>query len=236
MSSELAILLPAAATLGLVHTLLGPDHYLPFVALGRSRRWSLRKTLWVTLGCGAGHVAGSVVLGLAGIALGWSLFRLEDLEAVRGDLAAWLLLGFGVAYTAWGIRAALRRRPHSHWHRHADGTAHRHPHVHTAAHAHPHDAPGRRGLAPWSLFIVFVLGPCEPLIPMLLYPASQGGWQSVALVAVVFGVTTLAAMTAVVAALSLGLGRARGATLERWAHAAAGATIVACALAIQAGL
>lgn len=189
------------------------------------------------MGCGAGHVLGSVVLGLAGIGLGWSLLRLEGLEALRGDLAAWLLLGFGIAYTAWGVRSALRRKPHSHWHRHADGTTHSHTHTHTAGHAHPHDARGGSGVAPWTLFIVFILGPCEPLIPMLLYPASRANWQSVALVALVFGLSTLATMAAAVLALVKGLERvpmARG--LERWGHAAAGTTIVACGLAIHLGL
>jgi len=33
MSHDLAILTITAASLGLVHTLLGPDHYLPFVVL-----------------------------------------------------------------------------------------------------------------------------------------------------------------------------------------------------------
>ena len=53
-----------AATIGFVHTVTGPDHYLPFVVIGRARNWRLKRTLGVTVLCGIGHVLGSVALGL----------------------------------------------------------------------------------------------------------------------------------------------------------------------------
>jgi len=31
MMNEMSVLLMSAATLGVIHTLLGPDHYLPFI-------------------------------------------------------------------------------------------------------------------------------------------------------------------------------------------------------------
>ena len=46
--------------------------------------------------CGLGHLAGSVVLGLVGISLGAGLASLEWLEGIRGNLAAWLMIGFGL--------------------------------------------------------------------------------------------------------------------------------------------
>ena len=52
-----------AAGLGVLHTVTGPDHYIPFIAMSRVGRWSVAKTLMVTLLCGLGHVAGSVLLG-----------------------------------------------------------------------------------------------------------------------------------------------------------------------------
>ena len=141
--------------------------------MARARDWSLAKTLRITLLCGLGHIGGSVVLGVIGIVAGLQLASLEWLEGVRGSLAAWLLVAFGLVYTAWGLRQALRNRPHSHWHSH-DGTVHRHEHRHHAAHAHVHERPEARGsLAPWVIFVVLVLGPCEPLIPLLMYPAAR---------------------------------------------------------------
>ena len=45
MESDLGILALTAATIGFVHTITGPDHYLPFIVIGRARRWSLARTL-----------------------------------------------------------------------------------------------------------------------------------------------------------------------------------------------
>ena len=37
------ILSLSAAGIAILHTALGPDHYLPFAALGTARRWSLAR-------------------------------------------------------------------------------------------------------------------------------------------------------------------------------------------------
>ncbi len=221
-------LVAAAIGVAVVHTALGPDHYLPFVMLARARRWSLPRTLLITLMCGIAHVVSSVVLGGVGVAAGVAIGHLEIVEGTRGDLAAWALVAFGVAYAAWGIRVALRTQkglePHTHGghvHLHAHGD-----HVHT----HP-DEPGRTTTF-WALFIVFVLGPCEPLIPLFMVPASRGAWSTAAAVALVFGAVTVAAMLVIVALGWAGVSRLRLGALERWAHALAGGTLVLAGLAV----
>ncbi len=236
MERELGLLLATAASLGLIHALAGPDHYLPFIALGKANGWPLVRTVRVTLLCGLGHVLASLLVGGLGIALGWSLGGIEVLQAVRGDLAAWLLVGLGLAYTAWGIRRAARDRPHRHWHAHADGVVHAHTHTHRGAHAHPHGAGAAGRVTPWVLFVALVLGPCETLIPLLMVPAARGSWSGVGLVAAVFGVATLAAMVAAVVAGSLGLARFDFQPAVRHAHALAGLTVTACGVAIWLGL
>jgi len=242
MNGDQAALALSALGIGAVHTLLGPDHFLPFIALARSRNWSNRRALAVTLVCGLGHVAGSILLGALGLALGWALADLTKWESARGLLAGWLLLAFGLAYFSWGVRRALRQRPHSHPHAHADGTIHSHDHRHLADHAHPHLAlPGATprlfgATTAWTLFIVFVLGPCEPLIPLLMVPSASGDSTTVVLVVALFAFGTLATMCLIVL-----LGRRSLAVLpagrwQRWGHAAAGLVLVICALAIQFGL
>lgn len=235
MNNELLILLGTAATIGLVHTLLGPDHYLPFVALSRSRRWSMRKTLGVTALCGLGHVLGSIVLGAVGIAAGVTLNKLNLIESTRGEMAAWLLIAFGLVYGTWGLVRAARNKPHTHDHFHKDGTRHVHEHSHHQDHAHPHEQTGR-SLTGWALFVFFVLGPCEPLIPLLMFPAATLGRGSVALVALVFGLVTVATMMVVVAIAAHGLRLVSAAGVERYSHAIAGAVITVCGVAIQLGL
>ena len=113
MPTDIGSLSIAAVTIGFVHCVGGPDHYVPFVAMSRVGLWSLRKTILITLLCGIGHVAGSALIGFIGIALGLIVFQLDGLtaaESARGELAAWLLFGFGLVYCVWGIAYALRRR------------------------------------------------------------------------------------------------------------------------------
>ncbi len=232
----LAYLLGLAATIGAVHTIMGPDHYVPFLAMARAGAWSLRKTIAVTVVCGVGHVLGSVLLGALGIGFGWALGGLDAFESARSSVAGWLLLGFGLAYTAWGVRRAIRNRPHSHLHVHGDGPAHIHSHTHAREHAHVHAAEsGRSVMTAWALFAVFVFGPCEPLVPMLMYPAAEHSWWGICWVAAVFAAATVGAMTALVAAGYLGLAKIVLPGLERYSHAAAGLALTMCGLAIKLG-
>lgn len=233
MDNGLVLLLGTAATIGTIHTILGPDHYLPFAAIAKARSWNNRKMLTITVLCGVGHVLGSVGLGILGIALGWALGSMESIESVRGDWAAWALIGFGLAYGVWGIRQGMRRKAHSHMHVHADGIAHIHSHAHVTEHSHVHDVAEEASITPWMMFIVFVLGPCEPLIPILMVPASQHSWGGVALVSGVFAAATIATMTVMVFAVATGLSFMRVSSLERWAHALAGFSLFACGGAIK---
>lgn len=225
MSTEVVVLLGTAATIGFVHTLIGPDHYLPFIVLSKARSWSTKKTVLITFLCGLGHVLSSIVLGFAGIAVGIAVSRLEIVESLRGEIASWVLIGFGVMYTAWGIRSAVRNRPHTHFHAHEKGEGHTHEHGHVGEHGHVHDTKARR-LTPWALFIIFVLGPCEPLIPLLMYPAATGSILDVMVVASVFGVVTIGTMLGVVLVLRSGLARLPLGPIERYAHALAGLAIL----------
>lgn len=232
MTSEIIVLSLSAAAIAFIHTILGPDHYLPFVAMAKARGWNMRKTLRVTLACGVGHLAGSVLLGVLGIFLGLQLSSLEWLEGLRSNLAAWLLIGFGLAYTAWGLRQAYRNRPHTHWHHH-DGLTHVHVHSHHEEHAHLHETRGStRSLAPWVIFVIFVLGPCEPLIPLLMYPAARESVVGVMMVTGVFGLVTVLTMLIAVAIAVKGLQSVKLKRFERYGHAVAGGTILVCGLAV----
>ncbi len=127
ISSELEILSLAAIAVACLHTVTGPDHYLPFIALSKARGWSFSKTLWWTILCGCGHVWSSVLLGLGGAAIGWSLSKIKWLETVRGGLAGWALLVFGLAYSIWGF---IKARPHKHFDIYDDGKIYVYEHKH----------------------------------------------------------------------------------------------------------
>jgi ABC-type nickel/cobalt efflux system permease component RcnA len=227
---DIQILVWTAISIGFIHTIIGPDHYLPFIMIGKARKWSLSKILWITVLCGIGHVLGSVILGVVGVVLGISVGIIENVESVRGDLASWLLIGFGIAYAAWGFRIGLRAREHTHEHYH-EGQDHQHSHHHLGSHAHIHGNP--KSVTPWALFIIFVLGPCEPLIPILMYPAAQGNWSDLLWVTLAFGLTTIITMTSVVIIISKGLININLGFLDKYTHAIAGLIIALAGLSIK---
>jgi sulfite exporter TauE/SafE len=233
MSSEILVIAGTAATIGFVHTVLGPDHYLPFIVISRARSWPLPKTLFISFLCGLGHVLSSVVLGLAGIALGVAVLRLERVESIRGGAAAWLLIGLGFAYFIWGMHRAIKNKPHKHLHFHADGEEHEHLHIHEAEHTHLHEEKKKTNLTPWILFIIFVFGPCEPLIPLVMYPAAKHNLSGVILVSTTFGLATILTMLTIIAVSSWGVSFIRLGRLERYVHALAGAMIFISGLSVR---
>ena len=228
MTDNLTTLTLTAASLAFVHTLLGPDHYLPFIVMARARKWTIYKTSWVTILSGAGHVISSILLGAIGIGVGIALNKLEFLEGVRGDLAAWLFVSFGLGYMVWGLYRAVKNKPHKHIHHHANGTMHLHEHTHMEEHDHTH----RNNITPWILFTIFFLGPCEPLIPLLMYPAAQNSSWGVAQVSIVFGLITILTMLTLVLLASFGLKFVGLGKMERYTHAIAGATILLSGIGI----
>jgi len=227
---ESKILLLTAASIGFIHTIIGPDHYLPFIMIGKARSWSFQKTIFITILCGIGHVIGSVILGLVGIAFGIAVGLLEEIETIRGNFAGWLLIGFGVAYAAWGLRIGFRAKEHSHGHDH-DEESHHHTHHHLGSHAHIHG--DTKSITPWAMFVIFVLGPCEPLIPVLMYPAAQGAWWTLAGVTLIFGFVTITTMTFIVMISYKNFVDLKLGFLEKYTHALAGLIIAISGLTIQ---
>lgn len=247
MDTNLSVLIPLAASVGFVHTLFGPDHYVPFIVMARARSWSWLKTALITIGCGIGHVGSSILIGIIGIALGIGVEKLQGFESVRGDWAAWALLIFGLGYLAWGIWKGMKNKPHRHIHMHPGGEVHIHSHEHDSAHTlmqqavkgpvnptklhfegrheHAHEQKEAVNLTPWILFLVFVLGPCEPLIPVFIYPAARHSAEGVIWVSVIFSLITILTMLTMVFLGLFGLKKISFAGFERWMHATAGAII-----------
>ncbi len=232
MNSQILTLCVTAASIGFFHTLFGPDHYVPFIVMSKARKWSLVKTVVLTVLCGIGHIIGSIVLGFIGIALSMQVMKLEAFEAFRGNLAAWGLIGFGLAYFIYGVHSAIKNKPHKHIHYHDDEGFHTHKHIHTQEHAHLHKEE-KANVTPWILFVIFILGPCEPLIPLLMYPAAKNSFWGVFFVAGVFGITTIITMTGIVVASSYGVQFISLKWFERYTHALAGFAIFACGFAVQ---
>jgi len=232
MNDSVTLLSVTAISLGFLHTLFGPDHYLPFIVLSQAKKWTLRKTMFITFICGIGHVLSSVLLGLAGIAVGISINRLVAAESFRGNIAAWLFIAFGLVYMVISIRKLIRKRKHSHSHFHMGGDKHSHVHNHQKEHTHIHDDDVVK-TTPWILFLIFVFGPCEPLIPLLMYPAAQSNIQGAVFVSLLFSAVTISTMLSIVLVFKLGLSKLNLKPVEKYSHLIAGALIFFSGVAIQ---
>ncbi len=224
MPAELQILIVTAITIACLHTLIGPDHYLPFIALSKARGWGFGKTLMWTVICGCGHVWSSVLLALGGSAIGWSLSKVSWLENIRGGVAGWVMLSFGLIYGAWGLIRAYKNKPHKHFDTYEDGGIYVYEHKHGET-IRPQE---RYKVAPWVMFIIFLLGPCEPMIPLLYYPAAQHSWQGMLLLILVYTLVTLATMIAMVVLGYYGIAFLKTEKLERFMHAIGGLTLFIC--------
>jgi len=232
MDNSIMLLSVTAVSIGFIHTLLGPDHYLPFIVLSEAKKWSLRKTMIITFLCGLGHVMSSVILGLIGIAVGISVHKLTAIESFRGNIAAWLFIAFGLVYMIISIRSLYRKKKHTHSHFHIDEGNHTHEHNHQLEHTHLHEA--RTATAtPWILFLIFVFGPCEPLIPIIMYPAAENNIPGAVLVSLLFSVVTIATMMSIVLAFKMGFNKINLKPLEKYSNVIAGAVIFLSGIAIQ---
>jgi nickel/cobalt transporter (NicO) family protein len=232
MNYSIAILSVTAISIGFIHTLLGPDHYLPFIVLSQAKKWSLKKTMLITFLCGLGHVLSSVVLGLIGIAIGISVTRLVSVESFRGNIAAWLFISFGLVYMIVSIRNLIKKRKHNHSHFHIDGEKHIHEHDHHNEHTHIHQDEVVK-TTPWILFLIFVFGPCEPLIPIVMYPAAENNIPGAVMVSLLFSIVTITTMMSIVLAFKLGLNKINLKPIEKYSHLIAGAMIFFSGLVIQ---
>ena len=224
-SAELTItaLWLTAFLTAVIHTITGPDHYLPFIAIAKSRNFSLKKTLLWTFICGLGHIGSALLIALGFVYLSHFLTDTQFawIEDNRSNLAAYALIGLGGAYLLWALR-------------------HRWLHKHGQAHHHGDAMHGGteitdKNITVWVVFIIFVLGPCEALLPILT-ASSVMGIPAVISSTVIFSVATIATMLVAVALGYLGLEALRFKKMEAYTHELAGATVMVCGLLILCGL
>lgn len=189
------LLLTAAATAAF-HTLI-PDHWLPFVLVGRARGWSARTTAAVSGLSAVVHTALSVALGVAALRLGEAAAHAagERLERASGVL----LVVFGAAYALWAWRkgghfhpggALLHGAAES---GHCDG--HEGPGSVEHLHYHADDGWIRPGAGKGAVPLALIVGlnPCVLVLPIMVATAEQGA-AAMALVTVAYSATTTVLM------------------------------------------
>ena len=194
----------AAVSIAALHS-LAPDHWVPFAALARARRWSAARTAKWTLLAGLGHVAATLVLALAGLYLGRGVLAVVGtrLESVAGVL----LIVFGLTYGAWSLHRAMARE------------------IESRAEAKPPT------VGAWGLVALFCLDPCVAVIP-LVFTAAPLGIGRALLVVLLYGLTTMTSMLLLVLPARAGLRSLRWSFIDRFGDAAAGGTIALVGVAV----
>lgn len=228
LPSGIQLLIPTTLSVAVIHTLSGPDHYIPFIVLSNERKWSIKKTISIVLLCGFGHVMSSVLLAIAGIWLQTSVLSVSNLEEYRGSIASWMLFLFGFTYLIWGIWKLIRQNyKHNHLHFHQNGIMHSHLHNHESAHAHFHSS-SEKSMMPWVLFIIFIFGPCEPMIPIVMGSQLQYGWNMTILIIILFSVSTLFSMLIMVFSGLYGLSKMKTIWIEKYTTVITGGALTLC--------
>jgi hypothetical protein len=188
-------------SIAFIHS-LAPDHWMPFAVIGKAKKWSPARLSAITAISGAGHVGSSILLGAIGILMGFGLSSLKSIESHRSEIGLWLLIGFGVAYTIWGLKKARD---------------YKHEHVDV-------EKLKKKAVTMWTLFAIFVLGPCEPLVP-LMFLATEYGWAGILMTSAVFSAVTIVMMLAQSMLAYYGFQLIRHDIAERYSHAFAGLVI-----------
>ena len=211
-----------------------PTHWLPFVLVGRARKWSRAKTIAITGAAGLCHVALTSLLGLA---IAWFGFKLnESLGGAFVWTAAGVLGLLGLYYLWRQISGAgvLHHHPpgsahhaeescgheadRTHWDRELDGT----PLVSNRA---------ADSVAVSGLFIMLTVSPCEAFLPVYL-SGVQFGWKGFVVLSAILAVAALAGMTLFTWLALVGFGRLRLKHFERQEAGIVGGIFLLLALVV----
>lgn len=191
-------LLATAIGTAVLHTAI-PDHWLPFVLIGRTREWSVWRTARLTALAGIIHLAVSFALALLALSLGKAVGTQlgEGLEHAAGPL----LIAFGLVYAVWSWRKGGHFHPGGSL-LHKGGGCDGHEGDLNSEHLHYHaDDDLIRNRSRWSgiwLALLVGLNPCVLIVPVALGAAPYGTGVVVGVFAA-YGVASLVLMVGLAA-------------------------------------
>ena len=187
MDTSAIVFLATAGTTAAIHSLV-PDHWLPFVLMGKSRAWPISKTLTLAALAGLLHVCLAVLLGVLSYLLARQGARTaaQNLREMLEILSPLLLSCFGFLYGVHSWRRENRHHPPAGAPRQGAGPDDSHHH-----HGHLLERWFGGGGSGWSLVVVIGVSPCALALPVLLAGAAKLGLTGVVLVAGGFGTVTM---------------------------------------------
>ncbi len=202
-----ALLILAVGAVGVLHTIV-PDHWFPITLIARQRGWTRLQTARAALQAGTGHVVSTLAIGLvvwiAGVAFAT---RFGQIVSTISSLA---LIAFGVwiAISSWlELRARGARSPERDQGRSQEAIRSR------------NDASSRT-----ALLLVLGSSPMVEGIPAF-FAAVKYGPGLIAIMSLVFAISTIATYVALTVTSTAGLQKLRFGAVERYGEVLSGAFI-----------
>lgn len=151
--------------ISLLHALI-PNHWLPVLAIGKRENWSLNETVRVTFISGLAHVCSTIIIGILLGVIGIQLN--EEIEHFTHIVAPCILILMGLYFV---------QQHYVHHHFHLQKTP----------------VSKSKSKIIGALIIAMFLSPCMEIEAYFLMAGAKG-WGMMALIAVMYGVITLAGM------------------------------------------
>jgi hypothetical protein len=179
-------LLVAGGLVSLVHGLL-PNHWLPFVLIGRSQGWTAARMVGVLAAAAAAHTAVAGAIAMVTLLVGVALA--EVIEPFAHTLPALILGGTGLFYIVLDLRGG------------------RHPHHHHEVHVEAGKGMSDK-TAMVTLVLTLALSPCEAMVPVFVSASPTGDPVLLFGIVVLSGAISLALMTVLALLTWTGITRA----------------------------
>ncbi len=97
-------ILIGSLVLSIIHASI-PNHWIPFVLIGKTENWTRKTTLWVTAITGSAHTASTI---LVGVFIGLVGYRLSSShEFLTRTIAPSILVILGLIYIIIGLKKSL---------------------------------------------------------------------------------------------------------------------------------
>lgn len=166
--NKLNVIIIAALTISVLHSLM-PNHWLPFSLAGKTHKWSLRRTIFITGAAAMGHVIITTILGFLVALTGIGITQLVEKIA--------RLISSIVLFTIAGIFIFLNFYK-----------GHKHTHL-----CEKDKIRLSEKTLTLSLIGMLTFSPCEAILPVF-FTAGQIGWYGLLLLSLVMGIGTITGM------------------------------------------
>lgn len=226
----LPALMLVAAGVGFGHAVM-PDHWMPLAVLSRTRRYSTRRTVRLSLAAGVTHVLVSLALGAVLVVVGLQ-FRdtvSEHVDVVIGGM----LLVTGLVFLAMEIAGCGHRHGREREHKHGHHHSHRHDHEHDQEHEHASERP--RSLAAVLVPFGAAASPDLTILPVFLAAGAVGVAASIGSL-IAFAAATVATIVGLTTATAAGAKLLTAPWIDRGANLLTAGTLLSVGVLVAGGV